>query len=337
MPNAECLNAESQFSALRVKFLRDHPHDTRTPELAGRRGVQRYRRDRTVRNRTLGQGLLLDIAVGSRPRAPDEGRRTLDRPQAADRPPAAARDRPADPDPLQRHPAAPGRRHPQRLQDGHQPARLRRPLHLRLPDQGEPAAAGRRGGAGFRPGVRLRPRSRLQAGAAGRGRAGVQRHADHLQRLQGRRVHRDGDARPEDRAQRHSGRREVHRAGADPEVRREGRRAAADRHAREARGPRRRTLAGVGRLPVEVRPDGRRGSARARGAALTRDGRLLQAAALPSRQPDPEHPHRQGGAERSGPRLRRAGQGRAPGWSISTSAADSASTTTVRRRTSSRA
>ena len=45
----------------------------------------------------------------------------------------------------------------------------------------------------------------------------VQRHADHLQRLQGRRVHRDGDDGPEDRPADHSGRREIHRAGIDPE------------------------------------------------------------------------------------------------------------------------
>ena len=39
-------------------------------------------------------------------------------------------------------------------------------------------------------------------------------------------------------------------------------------------------------------------------------GGLLPAAALSPRQPDPEHPHRQGGAERGGARVRRAGQGR---------------------------
>ena len=43
----------------------------------------------------------------------------------------------------------------------------------------------------------------------------------------------------------------------------QGRRAAADRHARQAGGARRRPLAGVRRLPLEVRPDGRRKSARA--------------------------------------------------------------------------
>ena len=65
----------------------------------------------------------------------------------------------------------------------------------------------------------------------------------------------------------HPGRREIHRARADPEIRREGRRPAADRHARQAGRPRRRALAGVRRLPLEVRPDRRRGAARPRGAA----------------------------------------------------------------------
>jgi arginine decarboxylase len=88
------------------------------------------------------------------------------------------------------------------------------------------------------------------------------------------------------------------------EVRREGRRAADDRHAREARRARRRALAVVGRLPLEVRPDGRRDPEGLEELKAPRDGRLLQAAALPSRQPDPEHPHRQGGAERGGAHLR---------------------------------
>ena len=73
----------------------------------------------------------------------------------------------------------------------------------------------------------------------------------------------------------------------------------------------------------------------ARRAEEPRHAGLLQAPALPSRQPDPEHPHRQGGAQRSGPHLRRAGQGAAPGSNISTSAAGWASTTTARRPTSS--
>ena len=87
---------------------------------------------------------------------------------------------------------------------GHRAAPVQRPLLLRLPDQGEPAAAGRRGSAQLRRAVPVRPRGRLQAGAARRHRDGGQRHADHLQRLQGRRVHRDGDAGPEDGPQHHS-------------------------------------------------------------------------------------------------------------------------------------
>ena len=43
----------------------------------------------------------------------------------------------------------------------------------------------------------------------------------------------------------------------DPEVCREGRRAAADRHADQAGRPRQRALAVVGRLAEQVRPDGR--------------------------------------------------------------------------------
>ena len=40
---------------------------------------------------------------------------------------------------------------------------LRRQVFLRVPDQGESAAAGRRGSARLRPAVRVRPRGRLQA------------------------------------------------------------------------------------------------------------------------------------------------------------------------------
>jgi hypothetical protein len=48
---------------------------------------------------------------------------------------------------------------------------------------------------------------------AGRDGAGRQRNADHLQRLQRRRIHRDGHAGAEDRAADHPGGRKVHRAG----------------------------------------------------------------------------------------------------------------------------
>ena len=109
------------------------------------------------------------------------------------------------------------------------------------------------------------------------------------------------------------------------------------RHARQAGRPRRRPLAVVRRLPLEVRPDGHRDPARARGAEDARHGGLLQAAALPSGQPDHQHPHHQGGAERGGAHLRANWSKRAPASSTWTSAAASASTTTARRPTSSRA
>ncbi len=110
--------------------------------------------------------------------------------------------------------------------------------------------------------------------------------------------------------QHHPGRREVHRARADPEVRGEDRRAAAHRHAREAGRPRHGPLAVVGRLPLEVRPDRHRDPARAGAAQGARHGGLLQAAPLPPRQPDHQHPHHQERAERSGARLLRSRQGR---------------------------
>ena len=48
---------------------------------------------------------------------------------------------------------------------------------------------------------RLRPGGRQQAGTAGRGGDDDRQHADHLQRLQGRRVHRGGDPGHQDRPQ----------------------------------------------------------------------------------------------------------------------------------------
>ena len=53
----------------------------------------------------------------------------------------------------------------------------------------------------------------------------------------------------------HSGGREIHRAGADSEVCRKNRRAADDRHARQAGRPRLGPLAIVRRLSLEVRTD----------------------------------------------------------------------------------
>ena len=68
-----------------------------------------------------------------------------------------------------------------------------------------------------------------------------------------------------------------------------------------------------GGYPLEVRPHGRRDPARARRAEDARHGRLLQAAPLPSRQPDPQHPHRQAARSTkpraSTPSWRKAGAG----------------------------
>ncbi len=91
------------------------------------------------------------------------------------------------------------------------------------------------------------------------------------------------------------------------------RRPAADRHAGQAGVARQRPVAVLGRVPVEVRPDRHRNHARARGAQVQGHGRLLQAPALPPRQPDHQHPHRQRRAERGRARLHGAGQaGRRP-------------------------
>src|SRR5689334_11186795 len=83
----------------------------------------------------------------------------------------------------------------------------------------------------------------LEAGAARRGRSCGQRDAHHLQRVQGRGIHRNRHAGAQDRAQHHSGCREIHRTRPDSRVRGESRCPAADRDARQARGARQRTVA----------------------------------------------------------------------------------------------
>ena len=60
---------------------------------------------------------------------------------------------------------------------------------LRVPDQGKPTAAGRGRGAAIWPAISIWAGSGQQAGADGGGRNGDERHADHLQRFQGRGVH----------------------------------------------------------------------------------------------------------------------------------------------------
>ena len=194
-------------------------------------------------------------------------------------------------------------------------ARVQGRLLLRLPDQGEPAAARRRGGPRFRPAVST------SASRPARSRScwPCWRMADNDTPII---CNGFKDAEFIEMAmlaqkigrQHHPGRREVHRAGADPRLRREGRRPAAA-SACASSWPRAAAAAGkssggyrskFGLTVTEVL----RGARRAEGA---RHAGLLQAPALPPRQPDPQHPHRQGRAERGGAHLRRAASRRGAG------------------------
>ena len=110
-----------------------------------------------------------------------------------------------------------------------------------------------------------------------------------------------------------------------------------DRHARQAGRARQRPLAVVGRLPLEVRPDGQRNPPRARRAESARHGRTASSCCTSiwaARS-------RTSASSRGRSTKRRASTSswsrRAPGWNISTSAADWASTTTARKPISNRA
>ena len=90
-------------------------------------------------------------------------------------------------------------------------------LLLCLSDQGQSAAAGRRGSPASMDGPTA---SALEAGSKPELLAVValadDDTPDHLQRIQGCRVHRNGDAGPEDRPSHDPGRREIYRTGVDP-------------------------------------------------------------------------------------------------------------------------
>ena len=214
---------------------------------------------RPIRRRQLGQGLFFGERQRARPGPPRKGNRALDRPQTTGGHPRPARHRPADPDPLRRYPEAPPGGNPQRLPNRHQRAQIPGRLLLRLPHQGQPAAPGGRRGPRIRQALPLRPGSRVQTRAHGRDGAGRQRHPHHLQRLQGRRIHRDGHARPEDGPQDHPGRGKVHRAPPHPQIQPACGRPAGHRPARQTGQPRIGTLEILGRLPLEIRPLGHRG------------------------------------------------------------------------------
>ena len=202
-------------------------------------------RRRDVRRPPLGQGLFRHQQGGPRHRPSEQAGRPVDRPQGSRSTscrPAASSCRSCCASPTSSATASARSTTPSRTAI----TRVRLPgqLLLRLPDQGQPAAARRRGDPRLRQAVPLRSRGRLQARAAGR--AGPDQrpgHADHLQRLQGRRIHQDDHARPQDRQADHPGRREVHRAGADRPPRRRAERPADDRRARQAGGARGRPLA----------------------------------------------------------------------------------------------
>ena len=66
---------------------REHSSQPHEPHVARRRSVEHRRGVRTVRNRPVGPGLLLDRRERQRPRPPDEGARPVHRPEGADREP----------------------------------------------------------------------------------------------------------------------------------------------------------------------------------------------------------------------------------------------------------
>ncbi len=137
----------------------------------------------------------------------------------------------------------------------------------------------------------------------------------------------------------HSGRREIHRAGADPPdtPSKIGVRPQIGMRVKLA-ATARRPLAGVGRLPLEVRADGHRDpprAGRAQGRAAWQDCFKLLHFHLGSQITNIRHIKQ--ALNEAARDLRRPVTAAGPGWSISTSAAAWASITTARRPISSRA
>ncbi len=215
--------------------------------------ITRIRQD--LQPQQLGRRPLLHQQEGEPLRPPVAELQVLHRPARAGRRPDQAQDQAADPAAL--HGRAPGahRLHQPGLQECHRRKRLPGQLPDLLPDQGQPAAPGGRGHRQVRQALQYRPRGRLQARAGGRHLlCHRQRPADHLQRLQGHRVHRDGAVRHQDRLRHHHRRRKTVRTGEDH---RTGQK---DRHHPEARHPGQALLEGdrqVGdlrRRGCQVRP-----------------------------------------------------------------------------------
>ncbi len=172
---------------------------------------------------------------------------------------------------------------------------LRQRVSRHLPDQGQPAARGRRRVARRGPAVRHGPRVRVEGRADRVPAAHRRRDAARLQRRQ--RSHdavvddRRPEARPEHRA-RHGEVLGVHRRQGSRVL--DGLHVAA-RRARAARDARRRPLGRVVGHELEVRLERGRAHAhgqRARGERPTVEARAV---ALPHRQSDRGHPGAQGG------------------------------------------
>ncbi len=144
-----------------------------------------------------GKGYFSVNAAGHLEVHPTKEPGARDRSEGTDRPPAAARHQPAGARSLHRHPQAPARRDPRRVSVGDlRSTSIRAATAASIRSRSTSSGRSSKRCSSSASPYKLRARGRLQAGAARRRRHGRQRHADHLQRLQGRRVHRDGDARP---------------------------------------------------------------------------------------------------------------------------------------------
>ncbi len=257
------------------------------------------------------------------------------RPPRAGRKIRTARNFAPHPHPFRRNSETSARRTPSVVSELHCRARLQGQLLLRVSDQSQPAAPSGRRSLQVRAPLPFRPGSRLQARVARGARHRRQRDPHHLQRLQGRRVHRNGDARPKNRPPDHSGRREVHRARSGGEAFAARRRAPGHRTAPQARQQRLRPLEVLRRLSLQVRPHRERSAAGARSDESRRHGGLHPVAPLPPRQPDHQHPADQGRGDRSRPHLCRAEARRRRPEIPGRRRRPRASTTTARKPTSS--
>ena len=263
-----------------------------------------------------GKGYFSINAAGHVVVRPEHGAGPRDRPVRGGA--GAQGARPAHPGghPLLGHPRAPPAPPRRGVRHGHRRRTTTEPLRRGLPDQGQPAAPGGRGGVPLRQGIRLRPGGRLQARAAGghgddRGCSGPH---GHLQRLQGRQLHRGGHPRGQARPHHHPGGGELRGDSCDlcgtPSATGCARRSACASSSR-ARAP----AAGASRRrrEIQVRPVHQRDPRPARAPEGARHARLPAARALPPGQPAAGHPPRQGRDQRARARVCRAeDHGRGP-------------------------